>query len=218
MAGSYLTFDTHGTDVEHELEVRRSRFLCAIRRVGTEEEARAFVEGRRRLAPDATHHCSAYVLGGDRRVQRGDDDGEPGGTAGTPMLETLTRRGFSDVAAVVTRHFGGVLLGAGGLVRAYGRSVGETLDLAAETGAVVRMVPARLMAVAIGHAHAGRLENDMRASPYEVREVGYGADVTVRAAVGEEELGRFREWVATVTAGRARVEPGDTVFVPDRAT
>jgi uncharacterized YigZ family protein len=214
MAAPYLTLDTladvPAQAVEHEIEVRRSRFVCALARVESEGRARAFVEERRRLDPGASHHCSAYVIGGDRHVQRGDDDGEPGGTAGTPMLETLLRRGFSDTVAVVTRHFGGVLLGAGGLVRAYGRAVGETLELAA----TVRMVPARVMSVRIDHAHAGRLENDLHASPYTVREVGYSARVTIEVGVGERELDRFRDWIATVTAGRAEVEPGATVFVP----
>lgn len=197
---------------EHEIVVRNSRFLCAVTGVTTEEEARAFVEERRRLHPGARHTCSAYVLGGDRRVQRGDDDGEPGGTAGTPMLETLVRRGFSDTVAVVTRYFGGVLLGAGGLARAYGRAVGETLDGAE----VVRMVPARVMAVRADHGLAGRLESDLRGSPYPVRGVGYDEEgVTVEVAVGYGDVERFGEWVAQVSSGRARVEPGATVFVPE---
>ncbi|MEV1206686.1 IMPACT family protein, partial [Microbispora rosea] len=96
--------------VEHEIEIRRSRFICALAPAATEEAAREFVAERRRLYADATHNCTAYVVG--ERVRRADDDGEPGGTAGTPMLEMLTRRGFADVVAVVTRYFGGVLLGA----------------------------------------------------------------------------------------------------------
>ncbi|SDR18376.1 uncharacterized protein, YigZ family [Thermostaphylospora chromogena] len=203
-------YKTISKGIEHEIEVRRSRFLCAVAGVTTEEEARAFIEERRRAHPGARHTCSAYVLGGDRGVQRGDDDGEPGGTAGTPMLETLTRRGFSDTVAVVTRYFGGVLLGAGGLARAYGRAVGETLDLAE----VRVMVPARVMVVRIDHAHAGRLENDLRVSPYAVRGVGYGEDVRVEVAVAEGDVERFGEWVASVTSGRARVEAGGLVFVP----
>ncbi|MCG5213664.1 IMPACT family protein [Streptosporangium sp. KLBMP 9127] len=206
MATPYLT---PRRPAEHEIEVRRSRFVCAVASVASEGEARAFVEGRRRLQPGASHHCSAYVIGGDRHLQRGDDDGEPGGTAGTPMLETLLRRGYSDTVAVVTRHFGGVLLGAGGLVRAYGRAVGEALD----SVAAVEMVPARVVTVRIGHAYAGRLENDLHASPYDVREVGYGAFVTIEAGVREQDLDGFRAWIATVTAGRAEVVPGETVFV-----
>ncbi|GAA5058968.1 putative YigZ family protein [Thermocatellispora tengchongensis] len=208
MPEPYLTVSA---PAEHEIEIKRSRFLCAVAGVSGEDEARAFVEERRRLHPGARHTCSAYVLGGDRRVQRGDDDGEPGGTAGTPMLETVLRRGFSDTVAVVTRYFGGVLLGAGGLARAYGRAVGETL----EDAPAIRMVPARVMEVRVGHGQAGRLESDLRASAYPVREVRYGpALVAVEAAVGEGDLDRFRDWIATVTAGRAEVEQGPVVYVP----
>ncbi|MFF5207714.1 YigZ family protein [Streptosporangium sp. NPDC000396] len=206
MAEPYLTLE----DVaEHEIEIKRSRFICAIAPAFSEEEAKGFVAGRRQLYGDATHNCSAYVIGGDRRIQKADDDGEPGGTAGTPMLETLLRRGIGDAVAVVTRYFGGVKLGAGGLVRAYGSSVGKTLDLAP----LVEMVPAKVMSVTVDHVQAGRLENDLRASPYEVKEVVYGAEVGFRVAVRESDLPDFPGWIATLTAGRAAVEAGETVYL-----
>ncbi|MFI6801263.1 YigZ family protein [Streptosporangium canum] len=206
MAAPYLTLEDV---IEHEIEIKRSRFVCAIAPAISEEAARRFVAERRRLYGDATHNCSAYVIGGDRLVQKADDDGEPGGTAGTPMLETLLRRGLGDVVAVVTRYFGGVKLGAGGLVRAYGSSVGKTLDLASP----IEMVPARVMSVTVDHVLAGRLENDLRISPYEVREVVYGAEVGFRIAVREADLAAFPGWVATLTAGRAEVETGETVYL-----
>ncbi|MDF5757978.1 YigZ family protein [Spongiactinospora sp. TRM90649] len=209
MAEPYLTVSEIA---EHETEARGSRFLCAVARVRDEAGARAFVEERRRAHPGAAHTCSAFAIGGDRSPARGDDDGEPGGTAGAPMLDTLVRRGFSDTVAVVTRYFGGVLLGAGGLVRAYGRAVGETLDAVSP----VRMVPAVVVSVSIGHAHAGRLENDLRASPYEVLGVRYGADVAIEAAVGEPEVEGFAEWVASATAGGARLSRGPVVFTAAR--
>lgn len=193
--------------VEHEIEIRRSRFICALAPAATEEAARAFVAERRRLHGDATHNCSAYVIG--EGVRRADDDGEPGGTAGTPMLEMLTRRGFADVAAVVTRYFGGVLLGAGGLARAYGGVVGETLDRAE----VVEMVPAAVVTVSVGHAQAGRLESDLRASPYALRGVDYGARVAFEVAVAEDRLPAFEEWIAAATAGRAETALGGTVHL-----
>ncbi|MEV4328519.1 YigZ family protein [Microbispora rosea] len=193
--------------VEHEIEIRRSRFICALAPAATEEAAREFVAERRRLYADATHNCTAYVVG--ERVRRADDDGEPGGTAGTPMLEMLTRRGFADVVAVVTRYFGGVLLGAGGLARAYGGAVGETLDRA-ET---VEMVPAAVVTVSVGHAQAGRLESDLRASPYALRGVDYGSRVAFEVAVAEDRLPVFEEWIAALTAGRAETERGGTVHL-----
>jgi uncharacterized YigZ family protein len=196
------------TVVEHETEARRSRFICALAPARSVEEANAFIAERRRLYADATHNCTAYVIG--ERIQKGDDDGEPGGTAGTPMVQALVGRGFSDVVAVVTRYFGGTLLGAGGLVRAYGSAVTETLDRVEP----VRMVPARLVHVSVAHDQAGRVENDLRASRYAVRDVTYAAEVTFAVAVGDDEVEAFTDWVATLTAGRARVELGDSLHVP----
>lgn len=195
VAKPYLTLSSV---VEHEIEVRRSRFLCAIAPVKDVAGALAFVAERRALHASATHNCSAYVIG--ERVAKGDDDGEPGGTAGTPMLQALVGRGFSDVVAVVTRYFGGVLLGAGGLVRAYSGAVTETLDRAEP----VRMTPAKLVRVAVAHDQAGRVENDLRASSFEVVEAEYGAEAVFGVAVEVERVGVFEEWVASLTAGRAR--------------
>src|SRR5437868_2510672 len=204
MAAPYLTIDT---PIEHENEVRRSRFVCAIAHVESAAEAAAFIAERRALHAGGTHNCKAYVVG--QRLQKGDDDGEPGGTAGTPMVQALVGRGFNDVVAVVTRYFGGVLLGAGGLVRAYGSAVTETLDRVEP----VRMVPATLMRVLADHTQAGRLENDLRASAYTVREVSYGAEVCFAVAVGADQVAGFEDWVATLTAGRAKVIRGEDIHV-----
>ncbi|WP_219470059.1 IMPACT family protein [Nonomuraea rhizosphaerae] len=204
---SYLTL----SDVaEHETEARRSRFVCALAPVSTVAQAAAFVSGRRLLHPGANHHCTAYVIG---EARKGDDDGEPGGTAGTPMLQALIGRGFNDVVAVVTRYFGGTLLGAGGLVRAYSSAVTETLDQVTP----VRMVPATLMEVSVSHDLAGRLENHLRASRHQVTDVAYGSRAVFTVAVGQEEQAGFADWLATLTAGRARLVAGAPVHVADPA-
>ncbi|GLX93645.1 YigZ family protein [Herbidospora sp. NBRC 101105] len=199
-----MPYKTLDDVVEHETEVRRSRFVCAVAPAPSEEAAREFISARRALYADATHNCTAYVIGAGAR--RSDDDGEPGGTAGTPMLDVLLRRGYADVVTVVTRFFGGVLLGAGGLVRAYGGAVGETLDRVRP----VTMVEARLVTVSIDHAHAGRLENDLRGR-YDVRGVTYGSGVAFDVAVADPA--GFEEWLATATAGRATASAGDLLFV-----
>lgn len=135
-ATSYTTLAA-GSDFRHELEIRRSRFITVLRRSPDEDTARSLVADLRREFHDARHHCSAFVIGPDRMIQRSSDDGEPSGTAGIPMLEALIKRetadgvtDLSDVSAVVVRYFGGILLGAGGLVRAYSESVSKALDLA----------------------------------------------------------------------------------------
>ena len=159
-----------------ETEVKRSRFLCRIERVDSEEVARTVVERARKEHWDARHHCSAFVLGPDGAVQRCSDDGEPSGTAGAPMLEVLRGREVSDVVAVVTRWFGGTLLGAGGLVRAYGDAVRAGLDAAG----VHERVLAALFDVDVSHAAAGRLESDLRARGVDVQDATYAERVTVR--------------------------------------
>ena len=163
-----------------ETEVKRSRFLCRVERVETEEAARAVVERARKEHWDARHHCSAFVLGPEGAVRRSSDDGEPAGTAGAPMLEVLRGRAVSDVVAVVTRWFGGTLLGAGGLVRAYGDAVRAGLDAAG----VHERVLAALFDVEVSHADAGRLESDLRARGVAVRDATYAAErVSLRVAV-----------------------------------
>jgi uncharacterized YigZ family protein len=162
-----------------ETEVKRSRFLCRIERVDSEKVARTVVERARKEHWDARHHCSAFVLGPDGAVQRSSDDGEPSGTAGAPMLEVLRGREVSDVVAVVTRWFGGTMLGAGGLVRAYGDAVRAGLDAAG----VHERVLAALFDVDVSHAAAGRLVSDLRARGVDVQDATYAERVALRVAV-----------------------------------
>ncbi|MBO3095144.1 YigZ family protein [Cellulomonas dongxiuzhuiae] len=193
---SYLTIARDG---EATLEVKRSRFLCTLRRVEQESEARALVDELRRAHWDARHHCSAFVIGPDAMLQRSSDDGEPAGTAGAPMLEVLRGHGVSDVAVVVTRWFGGILLGAGGLVRAYGDAVSAGL---AEVGTLER----RLLeewSVRLDHTEAGRVEAELRTRGVEVLDTAYAQDV--RLLLGVTDPQALVATVAALTSGR--VEP-----------
>ncbi|WP_405800971.1 YigZ family protein [Streptomyces sp. NBC_01506] len=192
----------------HETEVNRSRFLCALAPAATEEEARAFVAAVRREHPTATHNCFAYVIGADASVQRASDDGEPGGTAGAPMLQMLMRRDVRYVVTVVTRYYGGVKLGAGGLIRAYGGAVGEALDT---VGTVTRQ-RYRLATIIVDHQRAGKLENELRATGRAVREVRYAEIVTMRIALPDADIGDFRAWLADTTAGTAVLELGGEAY------
>ncbi|WP_311380757.1 YigZ family protein [Arthrobacter sp. ISL-28] len=215
---SYTTLAA-GPDFRLEIEIKRSRFITVLRRTETEDGARALVADLRREFNDARHHCSAFVLGPDRGVQRSSDDGEPSGTAGIPMLETLLRRetapgvtDVSDVSAVVVRYFGGVLLGAGGLVRAYSESVSAALEIAP----LVQRRRLRLCAVRVPHAAAGRLENDLRAAGYVMAETGYEPQSTVlRLALPDspDVLADASERLAAMTAGSVDLEPEGTDWV-----
>lgn len=204
-------------DAEAEIEVKRSRFLCTVARVEDEAAARAVVERLRREHWDARHHCSAFVLGPDpstgsgqaQRVERSSDDGEPAGTAGAPMLEVLRGAGVSDVVAVVTRWFGGTLLGAGGLVRAYGDAVRAGLDVAGTRER--RLV--RELDLVISHADAGRVEGDLRARGVAVLDASYAAQVTLRLGVDPEDEPALHAAVAELTSGTAAAVPAGERWV-----
>ncbi|RFU42657.1 YigZ family protein [Actinomadura logoneensis] len=185
----------------HELEIRRSRFLCALARVADEEEAAAFVAARKRAHRDATHNCSAYVVGEFGELTKSSDDGEPAGTAGIPMLEVLVRRGLTGTAAVVTRYFGGVKLGAGGLVRAYSQAVSEAVDAVG----VVELRPVTRVEVTVDHALAGRFLGDLHAHGPQPSDVRYGEAVHAEVPVPSDALADFTAWAAEVTAGQARL-------------
>ncbi|MEU2507258.1 YigZ family protein [Streptomyces sp. NPDC007863] len=205
MQEQYRTLAHEGV---HETEINRSRFLCALAPVADEHEAQEFVARIRREHPTATHNCFAYVLGADASVQKASDDGEPGGTAGVPMLQMLLRREMRYVAAVVTRYYGGVKLGAGGLIRAYGGVVGEALDA---LGTITRQ-RFRLATVTVDHQRAGKLENDLRSTGRAVREVRYAEAVTIEIGLPDADVPAFRAWLADVTAGTATVELGGEAY------
>ncbi|MFH8976786.1 YigZ family protein [Streptomyces sp. NPDC017890] len=192
----------------HETEINRSRFLCALAPAATEQEAQAFVAAVRKEHADANHNCWAYVIGADAAVQKASDDGEPGGTAGVPMLQMLLRRDMRYVVAVVTRYFGGVKLGAGGLIRAYGGAVGEALD---DLGTLTRR-RFRLATVTVDHQRAGKLQNDLRTAGRAVRDVRYDEAVTIEIGLPETDVDAFRAWLADATAGSAGFELGGEAY------
>lgn len=219
-ATAYTTLAS-GPDFRHEIEIKRSRFITVLRRSATEDAARDLVAGLRREFHDARHHCSAFIIGPDRDIQRSNDDGEPSGTAGIPMLEALAKRettpgvtDLSDVSAVVVRYFGGVLLGAGGLVRAYSESVSSALSLAP----LVRRCRLRICAAEVPHAAAGRLENDLRAAGFVMAPPTYSAQATIlRVAVADEAvaIASAAERLQVLTAGSAALTPEGTEWIDE---
>lgn len=210
----------HGTEpYEHLLTIKRSEFIGHIKRVTTQDEARAYIESLRKTYHDARHVCSAFVIGANRQVQRSSDDGEPAGTAGIPILQVLLARqirideaDLSDVVAVVVRYFGGIKLGAGGLVRAYTDAVVQTLE---EARFDVRQ-SMRVGIVPVSHADAGRLENDVRTCGLNVLGTEYlpdGAEISVGVFDQPEDLARAGQQVVTLTAGRSSIQWGTTSWV-----
>ena len=180
---------------EAEYVEKRSRFLGHVRPVESEEEARAFIAEVKKQHYDARHNCWCYIIRGG--AERYSDDGEPQGTAGIPMLEVLRREGVTNAVCVVTRYFGGVLLGAGGLLRAYTKSAKDALD-AAGISVVRRWVGAELPC---SYSAAERLKTQVAAAGGVVTDTQYGASVTIRALVPEELAGDFCARITDATNG-----------------
>ena len=206
----YLTL---ASPASAEVEVKRSRFVCDVAPVPSEEDARAFVETVRGATRDARHHCTAFVLGPDGGTQRSNDDGEPSGTAGAPMLDVLRGQGLTDVVAVVTRWFGGTLLGTGGLIRAYGDAVSAAVDAAT----VVAYARREGLVVTVGGSDGPRVENALRGHPgCAVTSTTWGAtglvlDVAVEPGTGDS----VRGLVGALTAGAGEVTGGPGSWVRD---
>lgn len=209
MEGMLAEYRTIAAPVDAEIEISRSRFLTRLERVETEAAARAVIAAARAEHPRARHHCSAFVLGPDGRVQRSNDDGEPSGTAGAPMLDALTGSGLSDVVAVVTRYFGGVLLGAGGLTRAYRAAVAEAVRVAVP----VRRGLCRALAVTSAYDVAAQLEAEARRRGWSVGAAEYGDAVTRTYLIAEDQLAPLAALAAELSAGAALVVPGESAYV-----
>ncbi|MGW5241837.1 IMPACT family protein [Monashia sp. NPDC004114] len=209
--GPARTYVTLAGPARAEVEVRRSRFVCDVSPATSEDEARALIESVRAASRDARHHCTAFVLGPDGATQRSNDDGEPSGTAGAPMLEVLRGRALTDVVAVVTRWFGGTLLGTGGLIRAYGDSVTAALDRSTPLTRTLRDG----LVVEVDHAAAPRVEHALRGLPdVDVRTVDYLADgVRLELAAAPDAAGAVTGAVAALTSGRGRISKGEPSWV-----
>lgn len=214
----YLTL-AEGADAVVEQEIKRSRFLAHARRVSSEDAARDFIAGLRKAHHEARHVCHGFVLGADRDVRRSSDDGEPAGTAGVPILEAILLRttppglsGLSDVCVAVVRYFGGIKLGAGGLVGAYSSAAALVLD-AAPPVCRERLLLARL---GVPHADAGRVESALRSAGVQMEAPEYLPDrVELTLAIGDSDQAwaRAQDRVAAVTSGRGVLDPAGTRWV-----
>lgn len=179
---------------------KRSRFLGKVRHVESEEEARAFIDAMKKRYHDARHNCWCYIL--KDGVVRYSDDGEPQGTAGQPMLNVFQKEAVTDVVCVVTRYFGGVLLGAGGLCRAYTKSAKDALD-AAGISVVRRWVEVE---VPCGYNQFSKISQEISGWNGIVTDTEYGADVTLKALLPEEKEAAFAAHITDLTAGTVEVK------------
>ncbi|MDR0138794.1 YigZ family protein [Metabacillus idriensis] len=206
MLSHYYTVKGYG---EHEISIQKSRFICYINRAETEEEAQAFIQQIKKKHWDATHNCSAYLIGEHDLIQKANDDGEPSGTAGVPILEVLKKRQLKDTVAVVTRYFGGIKLGAGGLIRAYGSSTSEALNA---IGIVERKLT-RVMHTKIDYTWLGKVENELRNSHYQLKEIHYLDNVEVETFVEEGQKDQFIEWMTELTNGQGEISESAQIYL-----
>ena len=194
MRNNYITVKGYG---ESEIILSKSRFLTYVNRAETEEAALLFIEKIKKMHASATHNCSCYMVGEHDQIQKANDDGEPSGTAGVPMLEVLKKQGLKDTVVVVTRYFGGIKLGGGGLIRAYGKATTEGITAAQ----VVERKLHYLMKVTIDYVWLGKLENEIRGSHYTLHDIQYAENVEIFAYVLKEDEAKFVEWMTELTNG-----------------
>jgi len=184
---------------EHSIEnvINKSRFIAHIKPVSTEDEAKAFIQEIKQTHKEATHNCSAYTVGDQMNIQKANDDGEPSGTAGVPMLEILKKLDVHNVCVVVTRYFGGIKLGGGGLIRAYS---GAVRDVIYDIGRV-ELRDAIPTIVTISYDLTGKFEYELAATSYLLRDQTYTDKVSYHIDVVQTEYDAFIEFLNRNTAG-----------------
>lgn len=191
-----------------ELVEKKSRFIATIRPVSSEEEAVAFIEEMKKKYYDARHNCSAFVIGSKGELTRSSDDGEPSGTAGRPMLEVLTGSGIRNIAVVVTRYFGGVLLGTGGLVRAYSGAVKMALE---QCETITRRYGVQML-IKTDYNGVGKIQYLLGSKDVVIQDSVYAADVQMTVLVPIEEYGRLCKELVEATNGRVGLEEVEKLY------
>ncbi len=191
-----------------EIVEKKSRFICNVLPINTEEEAIEFIEKTKKKYWDARHNCFAYVIGERQQIQRCSDDGEPSGTAGKPMLDVLLGKKISNVVVVVTRYFGGTLLGTGGLVRAYQKSTQEGL----EASVVFEKCYGNQVSIQTDYNGIGKLQYIAATMELHTLDTEYTDKVIMKLLVPVEQQDELEQKVIEATSGRAIIEIEDTIY------
>ena len=206
MLSSYFTVKKEGSA---EVMIKKSQFIGYVKRVETEEDAQAFIQSIKKKHHDATHNCSAYMVGEHDQIQKANDDGEPSGTAGVPILEVLKKKGLKDTAVVVTRYFGGIKLGAGGLIRAYGSTTSEAIR---QTGVVQRQLM-QGYSITVEYPLQGQLENSLRNSEHILETINYSDKVEFIVYVKDSAEDSFKNWIIDITSDQAVIKETDKAYI-----
>ncbi|MGO3050699.1 YigZ family protein [Staphylococcus casei] len=197
---------------EHTIEnvISKSRFIAHIKPISSEAEAKAFINEVKTEHSEATHNCSAYTVGDQMNIQKANDDGEPSGTAGVPMLDILKKLEVHNVCVVVTRYFGGIKLGGGGLIRAYS---GAVRDVIYDSGRV-SLRPAIPTMVTIAYDLTGKFEYELETTTFLLRDTQYTDKVSYQIDVVETEYPQFIDFLNRITAGNYDLIENDIVRLP----
>lgn len=208
MEGSYLTIQKEATA---EIVIEKSRFITYMGKAESAEAAHRFIQKVKEEHPLATHHCWAYITGQGGTQQKASDDGEPSGTAGRPILEVLAKHGLRDTVCVVVRYFGGIKLGAGGLIRAYSQAAKEGV----KASGLARKSLHRKLAVTIDYPLLGQVEKGIHQKGRKVGQITYLEKVTLTlyCPLGKEE--EDQAWLVNLTNGQAELSLGDYVYLEE---
>ena len=202
---TYRTIQETDDSIETLYEIQKSRFITHVCHVETEEEARAFIQSMKKRYFDARHNCSAWVLGELSDKQKSNDDGEPGGTAGNPILEAIKKNNLTNIVVVVTRYFGGIKLGAGGLIRAYGHAA----VLGLHEAVTLEMTPFQETAITIGYDLLAPVEHWVRQNEIRSTEADYADQVTLHLLLPPADLEQRLLELTDLTSARFQQENGE---------
>ena len=203
-----LKYKTVYRNSKSEIIEKKSRFIVNVRLVETEEDAIQFIKEMRKRYKNAHHHCFAYMIGEQREIIRASDDGEPAGTAGRPMLDVLLREDLYNTAVVVSRYFGGILLGTGGLVRAYSKAVREALN----NTVLIEKKIGSLMEIRTNYISARRIQPLLRQRKISVLQVDYTDIVTLLVIIPIWKEKQFYQDVSNATNGQAEIKKKETLL------
>lgn len=206
MLAQYYTVQHEGSGQQ---VIQKSRFIGYIRRVETEEAAVNFIQEIKKKHHDATHNCSAYLIGEHDHIQKANDDGEPSGTAGMPILEVLKKQQLKDTVVVVTRYFGGIKLGAGGLIRAYG----STTTMALQATGIVKRQLNQGFAITVDYGLLGKVENELRQSEFYLSNIHYLEQAELILYVEIEKITSFKNWIVDLTNGQAIIKETESRYL-----
>ncbi len=204
-----LEYKTIENTSQCDWEIQKSHFITYIKHIESEHEAQNFIESIRKKHFDARHNCFAYIIGERSEIQKSSDDGEPSGTAGIPILEVIKKNELSDIVIIVTRYFGGIKLGAGGLIRAYGKSA----SLGIETAAIVKKSIFNCCSLTLDYDLLGLIENYLHQNEIRIKNKDYSDKVIITVFLPQETSEKILTEIKNISAARCKTELLNSIYL-----